>query len=137
MFQSSAGKFFCKSLIEDALLRELGHKRDTISNAVKKIGARAYKKQKTPQLDPRIREQRLAYAKLGPVAQLIENGQWEAKKHTIAWIDHTPTSKTGSVNSSHDPHWCTPEDKKKEGIPSAGSSKYGVKPQVISLFLPV
>jgi len=66
---------------------------------LRKIGARAYKKQKTPQLHPRIREQRLAYVKLGPVAQLIENGQWEAKKHTIAWIDHTPTSKTGSIGA--------------------------------------
>jgi len=74
MFQSLAGKNACKFLIEDEILRELGHKRDTISNAVKKLGARPYKKQKTPQLDSRIREQRAAYAKLGPVAQLIENG---------------------------------------------------------------
>ena len=26
--------------------------------------------------------------------------------------------------------WLTPEDKKKEGVPSSGSSKYAVKPQV-------
>lgn len=112
-------------------MRELGHHPDTISAAVKKLGARPYKKQKTPQLDPRIRSQRLAYSQLGPVAKLIASGQWEQKKHTIAWIDHTPTSKTGAVNSSHDPYWCTPEDKKEEGVPSGGSSKYGVKPQVI------
>ena len=46
MFQSSAGKYACKFLIEDEILRELGHKRDTISNAVKKLRARPYKKQK-------------------------------------------------------------------------------------------
>ena len=112
-------------------MRKLGIDPHTLRGAVKKLGARPYKKQKTPQLDKRIRDQRLAYAELGPVAQLMKSGQWEAKKHTIAWIDHTPTSKTGCVNSSHDPYWCTPEEKKKEGIPSAGSSKYGVKPQVI------
>ena len=45
-------------------------------------------------------------------------------------MDHTPTTKNGIVNSSHDPYWLTPEDKKKEGVPSSGSSKYAVKPQV-------
>jgi len=114
-------------------MRKLRINSKTLKAAVKKLGARPYKKQKTPQLDKRIREQRLAYTEIGPVAQMMKKGEWEAKKHTIAWIDHTPTSKTGAVNSSHDPYWCTPEEKKKEGIPSAGSSKYGVKPQVFLL----
>ena len=60
----------------------------------------------------------------------MKSGQWEEKKHTLAFVDHTPTSKNGVINSSHDPCWRTPEDKKKEGIPSSGSSKYAVKPQV-------
>ena len=79
----------------------------------------------------RIKLQRLAYVKLGPVAKLVESGKWDDEKHKIAFVDHTPTCKEGAVNSSHDPYWCTPEDKKKEGVPSAGSSKYGVKPQVL------
>ena len=66
----------------------------------------------------------------GPIAQLVQKGEWEEKKHTIAFVDHTPTSKNGVINSSHDPCWRTPEDKKSEGLPSGGSSKYAVKPQV-------
>ena len=85
-------------------MRKLRINSKTLKAAVKKLGARPYKKQKTPQLDKRIREQRLAYAEIGPVAQMMKKGEWEAKKHTIAWIDHTPTSKTGAVNSSHDPY---------------------------------
>ena len=111
-------------------MRDLGHKWETVANAVKKLKARPYKKQKTPQLDSRIQTQRLAYATLGPVAQLVLNGEWEEKKHTLAWVDHTPTSKNGVINSSHDPCWLTPGDKKKDGVPSGGSSKYAVKPQV-------
>ena len=114
--------------------RELGHKWETVATAVKKLNARPYKKQKTPQLDKRIKAQRLAYAKLGPVAQLVASGKWEEEKHTIAFLDHTPTSLNGVVNSSHDPCWLTPEDKKKDGVPSAGSSKYSVKPQVLANF---
>ena len=111
-------------------LRKLGHKWETVANAVKKLKARPYKKQKTPQLDDRIRKQRLAYAMYGPIAQLVRSGQWDEKKHTLAFVDHTPTSKNGAVNSSHDPCWLTPEDKNSEGVPSSGSSKYAVKPQV-------
>ena len=111
-------------------LRQLHLDWRTVATAVKTLNARPYKKQKTPQLDERIRKQRLAYAQLGPVAQLVASGEWESKKHTLAFVDHTPTAKEGVVNSSHDPCWRTPEDKKKNGIPSGGSSKYSIKPQV-------
>ena len=114
-------------------MSHIGRDRKTISKVAKKLKARPYKKQKTPQLDDRIKRQRLAYAKLGPIATLVESGNWDEEKHKIGFVDHTPTSKEGAVNSSHDPHWCTPEDKKKEGIPSAGASKYGVKPQVLCI----
>ena len=66
----------------------------------------------------------------GPIAQLVRSGQWDEKKHTLAFVDHTPTSKNGAMNSSHDPCWFTPEDKNSEGVPPNGSSKYAVKPQV-------
>ena len=112
------------------MLRDLGHKWETVANAVKKLKTRPYKKQKSPQLDSRIQTQRLAYATLGPVAQLVLKSEWEEKMHTLAWVDHTPTSKNGVVNSSHDQCWLTPGDEKKEGVPSGGSSKYAVKPQV-------
>ena len=83
-----------------------------------------------------MRKQRLAYATHGPIAQSIANGTWEQDKVTFGFGDHTPASKTGAVNSTHDPCWRTREDKQKEGIPSGGSSKYGVKPQVRQ-FLPL
>ena len=111
-------------------MRQLGHDWHTVAHAVKKLKARPYKKQKSPQLDSRIQKQRLAYAMFGPIAQLVQKGEWEEKKHTIAFVDHTPTSKNGVINSSHDPCWRTPEDKKSEGLPSGGSSKYAVKLQV-------
>ena len=90
------------------MLRDLGHKWETVANAVKKLKVRPYKKQKTPQLDSRIQTQRLTYATLGPVAQLVLKGEWEEKKHTLAWVDYAPTSKNGVANSSHDPCWLTP-----------------------------
>ena len=89
-----------------------------------------YKKQETPNCNDRIRAQRLSYATIGPVAQLTKAGTWEEKKQTIGYLNHTPTSKEEVINRSHDPCWRTPEDKKKDGILSAGSSKYSIKPQV-------
>ena len=46
-----------------------------------------YKKQETPNCDDGIRAQRLAYATIGPVAQLTKAGTWEEKKQTIGYLD--------------------------------------------------
>ena len=92
-----------------------------------KDGAFPYRKQKTPQFDDRIRRQRLAYAKWSPVGLAARDGRFdEEKKKWIFW-DHTPTSKTGAVNRSHDPCWRNKEDRDTEGVPAAGSSKFSLK----------
>ena len=60
------------------------------------------------------------------VLQLEMGGGDEEKEGWIFW-DHTPTSKTGAINRSHDPAWLTKEDRDTEGVPSAGSSKFSIK----------
>ena len=87
-------------------------------------GAFPYRKQKIPQFDDRIRKQRVAYANYNPIG-LAARGD-EEKEGWIFW-DHTPTSKTGAINRSHDPAWLTKEDRDTEGVPSAGSSKFSIK----------
>ena len=90
-------------------------------------GAFPYRKQKTPQFDNRIQTQRVAYAMWSPIGLAARDGSFdEEKKGWIFW-DHTPTSKTGAINRSHDPAWLTKEDRDAEGVPSAGSSKFSIK----------
>ena len=90
-------------------------------------GAFPYRKQKTPQFDDRIRKQRVAYANYSPIGLAArDEGVDEEKEGWIFW-DHTPTSKTGAINRSHDPAWLTKEDRDTEGVPSAGSSKFSIK----------
>ena len=90
-------------------------------------GAFPYRKQKTPQFDDRIRKQRVAYANYSPIGLAARyRGGDEEKEGWIFW-DHTPTSKTGAINRSHDPAWLTKEDRDTEGVPSAGSSKFSIK----------
>ena len=118
-------------------MRDTGFAKNTIRAAICRSpenpgGAFPYTKQKQPQFDARARAQRVAYAKHGPISKLVASGKWDQEKRTIAWGDHTPASKTGAVNRSHDPCWLNLEDKKKNGVPSAGSSKYSCKPQVYS-----
>ena len=63
-----------------------------------------------------MRAQRVAYATHGPIAKVIDSGKWDKRKHEFGFGDHTPASKTGAVNSTHDPSWLTREDKKKNGL---------------------
>jgi len=117
-------------------LRKTGHARKTLRRAVDRRtpqnpnGAHPYIKQKSPSFDPRIRKQRKAYASHGLIAKLIEDGEWETEKRYVCWADHTPCAKNGSPNRSHDPSWLTKEDRDREGVPAAGSSKFTIKPQV-------
>ena len=60
------------------------------------------------------------------VLKVLQLGFDEEKEGWIFW-DHTPTSKTGAINRSHDPAWLTKEDRDTEGVPSAGSSKFSIK----------
>ena len=90
-------------------------------------GGFPYRKQKTPQFDDRIRKQRVAYANYNPIGlEARDEGVDEEKEGWIFW-DHTPTSKIGAINRSHDPAWLTKEDRDTEGVPSAGSSKFSIK----------
>ena len=77
-----------------------------------------------------MRKQRVAYAELGPIALRVKAGTWETTNHEVGFGDHTPASKTGAINSTHNPSWLTLADKKKNGVESGGSSKYDVKPHV-------
>ena len=86
-------------------------------------GAFPYRKQKTPQFDDRIRKQRVAYANYSPICLAARNGGFGEEKEGWIFWDHTPTSKTGGINRSHDPAWLTKEDRDTDGVPSAGSSK--------------
>ena len=90
-------------------------------------GAFPYRKQKTPQFDERIQKQRYAYAMWSPVGLAARDDSFdEEKKKWIFW-DHTPVSKEGAINRSHDPCWLTKEDRDAEGVPAAGSSKFSLK----------
>ena len=91
-------------------------------------GAFPYRKQKTPQFDDRIRKQRVAYANYSPIGlAAAQHGGFDEEKEGWIFWDHTPTSKTGAINRSHDPAWLTKEDRDTEGVPSAGSSKFSIK----------
>ena len=90
-------------------------------------GAFPYRKQKTPQLDARIRKQRVAYANYSSIGLAGRDGGFDEEKEGWIFWDHTPTSKTGAINRSHDPAWLTKEDRDTEGVPSAGSSKFSIK----------
>ena len=90
-------------------------------------GAFPYRKQKTPQFNDRIRKQRVAYANYSPIGLAARDGGFDEEKEGWIFWDHTPTSKTGAINRSHDPAWLTKEDRDTEGVPSAGSSKFSIK----------
>ena len=92
-----------------------------------RCGAFPYRKQKTPQFDDRIRKQRVAYANYSPIGLAARDGGFDEEKEGWIFWDHTPTSKTGAINRSHDPTWLTKEDRDTEGVPSAGSSKFSIK----------
>ena len=66
-------------------------------------GAFPYRKQKTPQFDDRIRKQRVAYANYSPIGLAARDGGVDEEKEGWIFWDHTPTSKTGAINRSHDP----------------------------------
>ena len=105
---------------------------ETIRRAIRRSGgtrggAFPYRKQKTPQFDDRIRKQRVVYANLSPIGLAARDGGFEKEKEDWIFWDHTPTSKTGAINRSHDPAWLTKEDRDTEGVPSAGSSKFSIK----------
>ena len=116
-------------------MSDTGLHRQTISDVICRSpnnpdGAFPYKRQKQPQFDERMRKQRVAYAELGPITRRVKAGTWEETKDEVGFGDHTPASKTGAINSTHNPSWLTRADKKDKGVESGGSSKYGVKPQV-------
>ena len=90
-------------------------------------GAFPCRKQKTPQFDDRIRKQRVAYANYSPIGLAARDWGFDEEKEGWIFWDHTPTSKTGAINRSHDPAWLTKEDRDTEGVPSAGSSKFSIK----------
>ena len=90
-------------------------------------GAFPYRKQKTPQFDDRIRKQRVADANYSPIGLAARDGGFDEEKEGWIFWDHTPASKTGAINRSHDPAWLTKEDRDTEGVPSAGSSKFSIK----------
>ena len=90
-------------------------------------GVFPYRKQKTPQFDDRIRKQRVAYANYSLIGlAAARDGVFDEEKEGWIFWDHTPTSKTGAINRSHDPAWLTKEDRDTEGVPSAGSSKFSI-----------
>ena len=70
-------------------------------------GVFPYRKQKTPQFDDRIRKQRVAYANYSPIGLAARDGRFDEEKEGWIFWDHTPTSKTGAINRSHDPEWLT------------------------------
>ena len=86
-----------------------------------------YRKQKKPQFDDRIRKQRVAYANYSPIGLAARHEGFDEDKEGWIFWDHTPTSKTGAINRSHDPEWLTKEDRDTEGVPSAGFSKFSIK----------
>ena len=90
-------------------------------------GAFPYRKQKTPQFDDRIRKQRVAYANYSPIGLAARDGVGDEEKEGCIFWEHTPTSKTGAINRSHDPAWLTKEDRDTEGVPSVVSSKVSIK----------
>ena len=86
-----------------------------------------YRKQKTPQFNDRIRKQRVAYTNYIPIGLAARDGGFDEEKEGWIFWDHTPTSKTGAINRSHDPSWLTKEDRNTECVPSTGSSKFSIK----------
>lgn len=64
---------------------------------------------------------------LTPTGLAARDGGFDEEKEGWIFWDHTPTSKTGAINRSHDPAWLTKEDRDTEGVPSAGSSKFSIK----------
>ena len=90
-------------------------------------GAFPYRKQKTPQFDDWIRKERVAHANYSSIGLEARDGEFDEEKEGWIFWDHTPTSKTGAINRSHDPAWLTKEDRDTEDAPSAGSSKFSIK----------
>ena len=105
---------------------------ETIRRAICRSGgtrgdASPYRKQETRQFDDRIRKQRVAYANYSPIGLAARDGGFDEEKEGWIFWDHTPTSKTGAINRSHDPAWLTKEDRDTESVLSAGSSKSSIK----------
>ena len=62
-----------------------------------------------------------------PIGLAARDDSFDEEKKKWIWWDHTPVSKEGSINRSHDPCWLTKEDRDNEGVPAAGSSKFSLK----------
>ena len=105
---------------------------ETIRRAICRSGAIRggdfpYRRQKTPHFDDRIRKQRVTYANYNPIGLAARDGEFNEEKEGWIFWEHTPTSKTGAINRSHDPARLTKEDRDTEGVPSAGSSNFSIK----------
>merc|ERR1712080_198162 len=98
-------------------------------------GAYPYAPRATPKFTPRIQAQSVKFVEESPIGKAARGSdkKWGREKKKFGFVDHSPTSQSGTINRSHRPNWKRKSTKKKDGLkPNNRGKKHAAKHQAFT-----